>query len=139
MAATQGKTGKAGNITVSGNVVPITKANPKVNVEFADSTDSGGYDPVTGNLYKSQLSGDSQIELSIEGYWDAATTSTNITAKIKNPSAGPWPMVVKLDGSTTYCSGNFDISDVDLTIQVPGATMIGFTATAKSNGPYVLN
>jgi hypothetical protein len=137
--ATQSKTGKAGSLTISGNVIPITKANPKVNFEFADSTDSGGYDAGTGNLYKSQLAGDTQIELSIEGYWDAATTSTNITAKIQAPDSGPYAMVVKLDGSTTYCSGNFDITDVDLTIQIPGATMIGFTATAKSNGKYVLS
>lgn len=139
MAATQGKTGKAGSLTISGNVIPITSANPKVSMSFADSTDSGGYDAGTGNLYKSQLAGDTQIELSIEGFWDAATTSTNITAKIQNPGAGPYTMVVKLDGSTTYCSGNFDLENVDLKVQVPGATMISFTATAKSNGKYTLN
>jgi hypothetical protein len=139
MAATQGKTGKAGALTISSNVVPITSAKPKVSVEFADSTDSGNYDVATGNIYKAQLAGETSIELSIEGYWDAATTSTNITAKIQSPGSGPWPMVVKLDGSTTLCSGNFDLSDVEFSVQVPGATMISFTATAKSNGKYTLN
>jgi hypothetical protein len=139
VAQTQGKTGKAGSITISGNVIPITRANPKVSMEFADSTDSGNYDPTSGNLYKSQLAGDTQIVLAIEGYWDAATTSTNITGKIQNPAAGPYPLVVKLDGSTTYCSGNFDLTDVDLQVEIPGATMISFTATARSNGKYTLN
>lgn len=139
MAQTQGKTGKAGSLTISSNVIPITKANPKVSMEFANATDSGNYDPVSGNIYTSQLSGETKIVLQIEGYWDAATTSTNITAKIQNPSGGPWPMVVKLDGSTTYCSGNFDLTDVDLQVEVPGATMISFTATATSNGKYTLN
>jgi hypothetical protein len=139
MAATQGKTGKAGSITISGNVVPITKASPKVTMNFADATDSGNYDSGSGNLYKSQLAGDTQMELSIEGFWDAATTSTNITAKIQAPGSGPYAMVVKLDGSTTYCSGNFDLTDVSLDVTVPGATMISFTATAKSNGKYTLN
>lgn len=138
MAQTQAKTGKAGNITIGGNVVPITKWNAKLNVEFADSTDSGNYSSGTGNLYKSQLPGNQQVEGSIEGFYDSATTSTNITSNIKNPTSGPYSVVLKFDPSTTWFSGPVDFSDVDFTVQVPGATVINFTANFKSNGAYTL-
>lgn len=134
--STQSRTGKAGALTISGQVIPITKASSKTQMAFADATDSGNYDSVSGNLFKSQLAGDTQIELTIEGNWDASTTGTDITAKLMNPGGGPWPMVVKIDGSTTWISGNFDLTDVDLSIQVPGATMVTFTANAKSNGQF---
>jgi|SRR6185312_8013700 len=138
MSATQAKSGRAGNITIGGNVVPITKWNAKLNVAFADSTDSGNYSSGTGNLYKSQLPGDQQVEGSIEGFYDTATTSTNITSNIKNPASGPFPVVLKFDASTTWFSGNVDFSDVDFTVQVPGATVINYTANFKSNNSYTL-
>jgi hypothetical protein len=138
MAATQTKTGKAGNITIGGNVVPITKWSGKLNVSFADSTDSGNYNAGSGNLYKSQLPGDQHVEGSIEGFYDTATTSTNITSNIKNPTSGPYALVLKFDGSTTWFNGNVDFENVDFTVQVPGATIINFTASFKSNGSYTL-
>lgn len=138
MAVTQAKTGKAGAITIASTTVPITAWSGKLNVAFADSTDSGNYNSGTGNLYKSQLPGDQQVEGSIEGFYDTATTSANITSNIKNPTSGPYALVLKFDGSTTWFSGNVDFSDVDFKVQVPGATVINYTANFKSNGSYTL-
>lgn len=136
MAATAGKTGKAGNITIGGNVIPITKWSGKLEIDFADSTDSGNY--ASPNLPKSQLPGAYQVTGSIEAFYDANTTSVNITSNIKNPTGGPYALVLKFDASTTWFSGNVDFSDVDFTVQVPGATMVTFTANFKSNGSFTL-
>lgn len=138
MPTTQAKSGRAGNITVGGIVIPITKWTAKLNVEFADSTDSGNYVPASGNLYKSQLPGDQQISGSIEAYYDVATTSANITSNIKNPTNGPYALVLKFDSATTYFSGNVDLTDDEFNVVVPGATTINFTANFKSNGSYTL-
>ncbi|MHC5542405.1 hypothetical protein ACYOEI_29635 [Singulisphaera rosea] len=138
MAATQSKTGKAGSITIAGTVIPITSWSSKLAVDFADSTDSGNYDPGTGTLPKSQLPGAFQLEISIEAFWDAATTSSGVVAKAKAPGGGPYAVVLKLDASTTYCSGNFDLSDVDVKLTVPGASMVTLTCNGKSNGAFVL-
>lgn len=136
--ATSGMTGKAGSITVGGTVIPITKCNSKQTIAFADATDSGNYDSGSGNLYKSQLSGDVQIEMTIEGNYDTATTSANIIGKMKAPSSGPYAAVFKLNGSTTLFSGNVDLTDMETSLTVPGAEMVTFTCTAKSNGSYTL-
>jgi hypothetical protein len=69
--------------------------------------------------------------------WDAATTSSGIIAKLK--ADPPLPCVFKIDASTNYASGNFDLSDVETSVEVPGATMIKFTANVKSNGIFVLS
>ncbi len=136
MAVTQSKTGIAGNITISGNVIPITKWSGKLNVEFADSTDSGNF--VSPNLFGSQKPGQQHCEGTIEAFYDVATTSTNVTSLIKAPASGPYATVLKFDAATTWFSGSVDFSDLEFTVQVPGATMIGFTANWKSNGQYTL-
>ena len=141
MAATQSLTGKAGSMTLGNTVVPITKADPKTMFEFADATDSGNFAPAAGShgtLYKSQRAGDTQVEISIEGYYDKATTPSVVLAKLLDPDAGPWPMTVNFDQTTVYFTGNVDIYNVDTSMTIPGANMISFTATAKSNGAYSL-
>lgn len=138
MAQTQGKTGKAGSITISSNVIPITKWSAKINFEFADATDSGNYDSGSGRLPKSQLAGDDQMEVTIEGNWDAATTSTNLLALLKAPNSGPYAVVLKIDASTPFANGNFDLTDAETTLEVPGATTVKYTCNAKSNGLYVV-
>jgi hypothetical protein len=134
MAATTGRTGRAGNLTLSSQIINITKWDAKLNVAFADSTDSGNYSAPA--LFKSQLNGDQQIEGSIEGNFDASTTSTNVTALLKVPSSGPYALVLKYDASLTCFSGNADFSDLSFSVSVPGATMITFTASYKSNGSF---
>lgn len=132
MAVTQSKTGRSGSATVGGVVIPITKWSVKSNRNLADATDSGNYDPVSGQTFSSQANGVVGIEITIEGNYDAATTATNITAKIKLD--GPFAVVLKIDPTTTYASGNFDFSDVECNLEVPGGTMVAWTATGKSNG-----
>lgn len=133
------RTGKAGALYIQTTAIPITKVSTKFNVAFADSTDSAGYVPTTATLYKSQLPGDSQLELSIEGFWDSTETPTYITGLMKNPSAGPFPMIVNIDSTIVLCSGNFDLTDVSIDETINDANMITFSATAKSNGPFTLN
>jgi hypothetical protein len=89
MAKTQTKTGKAGSITIAGNVVPITKWSRKVSVEFADDTDSGNYDAGTGNLYKSQPPATSRSRARSRAGGTPPPRRTNVTAKIKAPGVGP--------------------------------------------------
>jgi hypothetical protein len=134
----KGLTGKAGTITVHGNVIAITKMTDKLNVEFADSTDSSNYDPTSGNLFKAQLSGDQQMEFTIEGFYDLNSTPANLTALVQNPSGGPYPCVSELDGKNQRFNGSVDLYDVETTCEVPGAVMVSFTCTAKSNGKYTL-
>jgi hypothetical protein len=135
--ATQSKTGRSGSVTVASVVIPITKWSLKGTKDLADSTDSGNYDPPSGQTYKSQQPGVIGLEGTIEGNWDAATTSSGIIAKLK--ADPPLPCVFKIDASTNYASGNFDLSDVETSVEVPGATMIKFTANVKSNGIFVLS
>ena len=134
MAATSGRTGRAGNITLNAVVINITKWDAKYAAAFADSTDSGNYS--APHLYKSQLSGDEQVEGSIEGFFDANTTSADVIALIKVPSSGPYPLVLKYDASLTCFNGNADFSDFSTGVEVPGATMIKFTTNFKSNGSF---
>ena len=141
MPETQSMTGVAGNLTLNGSLLPITKADPKTMFEFADSTDSGNFVPSAGSqgtLFKGQKAGDTQMEIAIEGYYDSATTPSNLLTSLMDPNSGPWPMVVKLNGTIVYVTGNFDIYNVDTSMTIPGAVMVSFSATAKSNGQYFL-
>ena len=133
MAQTSSKTGRAGYLTIDGTAIPITKWTPTTTKEMADSTDSNDYDTGSGQLWKSQKPGALSQEVSIEFNYDTVTTPTGITAKIKaDPTVAA---VLKIDRSTTYCSGNYDMSEVEINLEVPGATMITGTAKLMSNGP----
>lgn len=134
----KGLTGKAGKVSVNGNVVSITKMTHKLNVEFADSTDSYGFNPQTGQLFKSQLSGDIQMEGTMEGYYDLNSTAANLEEIILNAQNGPYPCFSMLDGLNKHFNGMIDLSDFETNLEVPGAVMVGFTANWKSNGPFTL-
>lgn len=133
MSATQSITGRGGNVTVNGVAVNITswKATPRK--EFADATDSGNYDAVTGQTWTSQAPGVTGLDFTIEGNYDlGGSTDTNFTQKFKTD--GPFATVLKLNASTTYASFNADYPSLDITVTVPGSTMVTFAATGKSNG-----
>lgn len=132
MATTQSKTGRAGNITIAGTVIPITKWTATTTKELADSTDSNNYDNASGQLWKAQVPGAISQEVSIEFNYDLATTSTNVTNRIKNDST--IAVVLKIDAATTYCSGSYDMSEVETNLEVPGATMVTGSAKLMSNG-----
>lgn len=134
MAATTGRTGRAGNATLATQVVNITGWNCELDVAFADATDSGNYSAPA--LYKSQLNGDQQVTGSIAGNFDSSTTSTNVTALLKVPSSGPYALVLKYDASLTCFSGNADFKNLKFGLTVPGATMVTFTSDFSSNGSF---
>lgn len=133
MAATQSFTGRFGRSTVNTVEIGITKWNAKPRKEFADATDSNNYDPTTGQLWTSQDPGAVGFDGSIEGYYDASgTTDTNFIQKFK--SDGPFPVSLYLTRTVLFMTANCDFSDVDVTVSVPGATMVSFTANFKTNG-----
>lgn len=132
MALTQSATGRLGNASVNGVAIGITGWNCTIHKEFADATDSNNYDASTGQLWGSQAPGVLGADATIEGNFDlAGSTDTNFLQKFK--SDGPYAMILKITPTITYISGNWDFSDVQTTVSVPGATMINFTANAKSN------
>lgn len=128
-------TGKAGNVSVAGVAIKITKWTAKGKKEMAKSTDSGCYDPATKQLWTKQLPGEQNVEGTIEGHWNRTQTPSGIIAKLN--ADDPLPVVLKLDESTTYCSGDFDLSEVETSVEVEGAKTVDFSATIMSNGPIV--
>jgi hypothetical protein len=130
------RSGRSGSITVNSVNIPITKWTAKLSKELADSTDSSNYDVASGQTYKAQVPGVISIEATVEGNFDSAA-STGVINKLKSDPM--LPVVLKLDATTTFCSGSFDLSDAEVSVEVPGATMVSFTATVKSNGVFILN
>lgn len=133
---TQSMTGRAGTATVNGVVIPITKWSAKANRNLADATDSANYDVATGQTWTDAASGVVSMELTLEGNYDLATTSAQITSKIKTD--GPFPVVLMVNRSTTYATGNFYFSDVETNVEVPGGTMINWSASCKNSGIITL-
>lgn len=132
MAQTSSKTGRAGGFTLGGTVIPFTKWTATTTREFADSTDSGDYVTASGQLFKSQKPGVISQEVTVEFNYDSATTSSAIMAKITNDST--LTAVLKYDASTTYCTASYDLNEVEMNLEVPGATMITGSAKLMSNG-----
>ncbi len=129
-------TGKAGTMTWNSATLAITEANHKIAKSMADATDSDGYDSGTGQLYKSQYPGDVQLTLSIKGNFDSSTVPTTIYAAMFADAVVA--VVTKINSTTTVVTGNFDVSDWESTITVPGGTMVDFSCTLVSNGLYTL-
>lgn len=133
MAQTQSFTGRFGRATVNAVEVGITKWTAKGRKEFADSTDSNDFDATTGQLWTSQDPGVVGFDGTIEGYYDAAgSTDTNFIQKFK--SDGPFPTSLYLTRTVLFMTANCDYSDVEVSVSVPGATMVSFTANFKTNG-----
>jgi hypothetical protein len=128
------KTGRAGFVQVNNVTIPITSWKTKGTKELADSTDSSNWDTASAELYKSQLPGALALEGTLEGYWDSGTTGTGVIGKLK--ADAPLPITFQYDRATNAFSGNFDLSDVEVTVQVPGASVINFTANFRSNGVF---
>lgn len=134
MAATQGATGRFGRATVNSVEIGITRWTGKMRKEFADATDSNNYDSTTAQTWTSQDPGVVGCDATIEGYFDlSGTTDANFIQKFKTD--GPYPMSLYQTRTLLWASWNWDFSDVEITVSVPGATMMTFTANAKSNGP----
>jgi hypothetical protein len=125
--------GKAGSITISGTNLAFNKWSPKVTRNMGDTTDSADYDPTSDLIHKSQRAASVQTELTVEGKWDLNTTTAGIIAMLYN-GAGAVPVVLKLDATTVYGHGNFDITD--FSSDHPVEDTVTWSATLKSNGIF---
>jgi hypothetical protein len=133
MAQTQSFTGRFGRAQVLGVEIGITRWTAKARKEFADATDSNDFDTGTGQLWTSQLPGVVGFDGTLEGYYDAAgTTDANFIQKFK--SDGPYATSLYLSRTVLFMTANVDYSDVEISVSIPGATMVSFTANWKSNG-----
>jgi hypothetical protein len=133
MAQAQSLTGRFGNALVASVSIPVTGWEVTTNKNLADSTDSSCYDSASGQTWNAQQPGTIGLELTLKGNYDLATTSANISAKLRLD--GPFPLVLGLTQSINYCSGNFDFENVQTSLEVPGGTMVTWSCSAKSNGP----
>lgn len=130
---TTSQTGRFGNAAVNATAIGITGWTCTVRREYADSTDSNNYDPVTKQTWTSQQPGVVGADATIKGNFDiSGVADTNLVQIFKND--GPYPMALSQNRTQTFISGNWDFSNVVLTVEVPGATMVSFSADAKSNG-----
>ena len=130
------KTGKAGNILINAAVVAITKWSSKVIKEYADSTDSNGFDPISRQLWKTQAAGSLQLEGSIEGYFNFNVGLSAILAAVLDDI--PILTVLKFDETLTYTTGLMNFLDFDSDVEVDGAVTIPYTTNFKSYGPCVM-
>lgn len=132
MPTTQSFTGRQGQATVGGNVVPITKWTAKITRQYADSTDSATYDATSGQVWETQAPGTVVAEGTLEGNFDLATTSADIIQLFK--SDGPFAVIFALTRTVNFMSGNFNFMDCEVNVSIPGATMCTWSCNFKSNG-----
>ena len=132
---TTSQTGRFGNATVNATAIAITGWTCTVRREYADSTDSNNYDTVTKQTWTSQQPGVVGADATIKGNFDiSGVADTNliwcrysrmmVRTRWHRPESDP----------DDFISGNWDFSNVVLTVEIPGATMVSFSADAKSNG-----
>ena len=124
-------TGKAGSASVGGGAITFTKWTAKANKEYAKSTDSGNYDVPSGRLCTAQLAGEENLEGTIEGNWSRAQTPA-LVARIKSDKSVA--IVLNFDQSTLFASFNADLTNFDFDVTVPGAEVVPFSCSFKSNG-----
>lgn len=133
MAKTAGLTGRFGRGQVNGVEISVTKWTFKMRKEFADATDSNGFDTVSGQLYTYQYPGVLGGDGSIEGFVDTSGIfDTNFIQAFKTD--GPFPVALYYTRTLLFANWLMDFSDVDISVSVPGATTIAYTANFKTNG-----
>jgi hypothetical protein len=105
---------------------------------FSDATDSGNVDSL-GQLWRSQVPGDVGLDGTLSGNFDSSgTTASLIAAAMK--SDGPYMTSLSVTSALLFAAWNLDFTNIKLSLAVPGATTVGFTADFKSNGaPATLN
>jgi hypothetical protein len=132
MAKTAGLTGRFGRGQINSIEISVTKWMCKLRKEFADATDSNGYDVTTGQLYTYQYPGVVGIDGSIEGFVDTSGIfDTNFIQAFKTD--GPFPLSLYYTRTLLFVTMMVDFSDVEINVTVPGATTIPYTANFKSN------
>lgn len=125
-------TGRKGQAFINGNKIDITAWTAKPRKELADSTDSGDFDPPSGQLYTSQQPGAVGQDITIEGNYDLTKTSPNFTQQLKQDP--PADVVLWLTDTVKHSEGHYDLEDCETKLEVPGGTMVKFTCNGKSNG-----
>lgn len=135
--AVQKTTGRSGSATIRGQVISITKWEAKSSKNLADATASDNYDSTSGQLWQSQAVGAIGMEVTIEGNFDlAGTTDAQFVQWLKMDP--PADVLLYITPTVRYCEGLFDMSDVSVSLSVPGGTMVTYSATLKSNGAITL-
>lgn len=134
MAATQSVTGRGGSAKVNNVTIGITRWEATITRALADATDSNNYDSTSGQTFQSQAEGVVGIDGTLEGNYDlSGTTDANFSQKLV-AADGPYPVVLGLTPSVNFASLNADFENVRYSVSVPGATMITFSCSFKSNG-----
>lgn len=137
MAASQSITGRAGNAQIASTTINITKWDATIERALADATDSGDFDSVTGQTYQSQAEGVVGINGTLEGNYDlAGSTDSLITQKFLTD--GPYSLLLGITSAVKWASFNADFENATFSLSVPGATMVTFRTSFKSNGKPTL-
>lgn len=131
MAKSQSLTGKAGSLVLNGVQVAFKVISPDTEREYADDTDSSGYDQATDLVHKSQQKVSTQTEMEIEGNFDLNTTPAVQIAALYD-GADAIPAAVNLKPGVPLLHGNFDLTKFSTKVAV--TEIVPFTATLKSNG-----
>jgi hypothetical protein len=126
-------TGKAAVFQVAGTAIGFTKIGVKTDRKLADSTDSANYDSGSDLIWPEQLPIQSPITFTVELRYNLTTTPANVINTLYTGSAAV-AVVVKLNATTTYGHGNFDIESFDA--NVPYDDVVTGTAQFKSNGLF---
>lgn len=136
--ATQSVTGRSGNATINSVVIGITQWEATITRQLADATDSNNYDSVSGQTFQSQAEGVVGIDGTLSGNYDlSGTTDANLSQKLV-ASDGPYPIMLAFTPTVKFASFSADLENVRYSVSVPGATMITFSSSFKSNGKPVV-
>lgn len=135
---TLSQTGRFGYGTINSGVnFSLTNWDCTVRKEFAPSTDSNNYDAGTKQTWTSQQPGVVGADAMVEGFFDTSgIIDTNFIQTFKTD--GPYAMLLGINRTQNFASGNWDFSDVKVSVVVDGAVMVKFSANCKSNGIVVL-
>ncbi len=134
MSVTNKITAKAGSWTYAGVTIPFKTVTPSFERTLADATDSADYDSGSDQVWPSQLPVKTGLKLKIEGNYNTSVVPSSLIAVlITGAAAGA--VVVKLNPSTVFGHGSFDISNFEIKMQVDD--IVTYSVDLTSNGVWV--
>jgi len=134
MSVTNKITAKAGSWTYAGVTIPFKTITPTFERTNADATDSSDYDSGSDMVTPSQIPVKVGVKLKIEGNYNTSVVPSSLIATLlTGASAGA--VVVKLNPSTTFGHGSFDISNFEIKMQVDD--IVSYSVELMSNGLWV--
>jgi len=134
MSVTNKITRKAASWTYKGATIPFTSMTPSVERTMADATDSTDYDSGSDSLWPSQLEVKVGMKFKVEGRYNTSTIPSAILTDLYT-GASAAAVVIKLNPSTIFGHGNFDISNFEAKIQVDD--IVTYSCDLMSNGLWV--